>query len=264
MREIFYLSLWRARGRLIALTAGFAFFEFIVALSYASVDANALRQLVDSLPPSLLALAGSADVASPGGYLGSAYAHPVALTIQAALVISMAATVARDLDSGQAELVLSRPIPVWHWIAAQWTALAVALVVVASGGFLGGLVGISTVGALSGIGVGSLAVVSIGGYLTFLALGGIALLVAALAQSGGRAVGWAAGIALVWYALDYLADIWTVAEPFGPISAFHHYDPGVILSTGSLPGSDVLWWVLVAAVSVTLAHLAFERRELVR
>ncbi|MGI9538601.1 MAG: ABC transporter permease subunit, partial [Miltoncostaeaceae bacterium] len=247
MSEIFRLSLWRARGRIVALTVGFALFELVVALSYASVDQNAVRQLVDSLPPALVALAGSADVASPGGYLGSAYVHPVALTVQGALVVSMASALARDLDSGQAELILSRPLPVWAWVFAQWSALAVGLAAVAAGGFLGGLAGISTVDALSGVEVGSLAAVSAGGYLVFLAFGGIALLVATLAPSGGRAVGWAAGIVLVSYALDYLADIWTIAEPLGPLSPFHYYDPGVILTEGRLPATDALLLTLVAA-----------------
>ena len=62
MSQIFLFSLWRARGRIVALTVGFALFELIVALSYASVDQNAVRQLVDSLPPALVALAGSSDL----------------------------------------------------------------------------------------------------------------------------------------------------------------------------------------------------------
>ncbi len=264
MSQIFLFSLWRARGRIVALTVGFALFELIVALSYASVDQNAVRQLVDSLPPALVALAGSSDLASPGGYLGSAYAHPVALTLQGALVVSMATALARDLDSGQAELILSRPLPVWAWVFAQWAALAVGLAIVATGGFVGGLVGVSTVGALASVDAAALAAVSAGGYLMFLAFGGIALLVATLAPSGGRAVGWAAGIVLVAYALDYLADIWTIAEPFGPLSPFHYYDPGVILSQGRLPATDALVLALVAACSAALAHLVFTRRELAR
>ena len=66
------------------------------------------------------------------------------------------------------------------------------------------------------------------------------------------------------YALDYLADIWTIAEPFGPLSPFHYYDPGVILSQGRLPASDALVLALVAACSAALAHLVFTRRELAR
>lgn len=264
MREIFALSALRARGRLIALPIGFGLFELVVALSYASVDQNAIRQVVESLPPALQALSGEADIASPSGYLGSAYAHPVALTIQGAFVISVAATVTRDLEERRAELLLSRPLPVWKWLLAQELALALGLALVALGGFLGGLIGILSVDALGSVGIGALAAVSVGGYLVFLTIGAVSLVIAAFAPTGARAIGLAAGFVLVSYALDYLADVWTVAEPLGPLSVFHYYDPGVILGDGAIPAADVIGLLVVTVAAAVAAHLMFSRRELAR
>jgi ABC-type transport system involved in multi-copper enzyme maturation permease subunit len=256
------LSLRRARTRIAAMALGFGLFELVVGLSYASVDQNAIRSLVESLPPALKALAGSSDVASPSGYLGSAYLHPVALTVQGALVISMASAPVRDIEDGWAELMLSRPLAPWRWILAQVAAMAIALAVVGLGGFLGGLIAITAVGALGGISMGALALVSLGGYLCFLAIGALSLAVGGLSRSGARAVGVAAGLAVVMYAIDYLAEIWTVAEPLGPLSVFHYYDPGVILGEGSIPGADVLVLAGTAIVAAVAGHLLFERREL--
>lgn len=261
MREVLALSVLRARGRLIALPIGFGLFEMVVALSYASVDQNAIREVFESLPPALAALSGEADIASPSGYLGSAYAHPVALVIQGAFVISMTATITRDLDERRAELLLARPLPVWRWLAAQELALALGLAIVVVGGFLGGTIGILAVDSLSQVDIRSLAVVSAGGYLVFMTIGGVSLVVAALAPSAGRALGLAAGFVLVSYALDYLADVWTLAEPFGPLSVFHYYDPGVILGVGEMPVQDVLGLAGVTALAALAAHLAFARRE---
>jgi hypothetical protein len=262
MGVVLTLSLVRARVRVMALAAGFGLFELVVALSYASVDQNAVRTLVESLPPALRALAGSADVATATGYLGSAYIHPVALTIQGALVISMASAPARDTETGAAELLLSRPLPPWRWLAAQSAAVAVALVVVAAGGYLGGLAGALAVDDLSDVAPGALLRASAGGVLVFLAVGGVTLLAGVLTRTGARAVGWAAGFAVVSYAVDYLAEIWTVAEPLGPLSVFHHYDPGLITGTGTLPADGVAFLVTVALATTVAAHVLVQRREL--
>ena len=77
MRTILALAAERAWARILVLALGFGLFELVVGLSYASVDQNAIRQLVNALPPALRALAGSADIATPTGYAGSGYLHPV-------------------------------------------------------------------------------------------------------------------------------------------------------------------------------------------
>ena len=53
MRTIYGLALERNRGRLILLAIGFGLFELVVGVAYASVDQNAIRQLVDALPPDM-------------------------------------------------------------------------------------------------------------------------------------------------------------------------------------------------------------------
>jgi len=262
VRVVLGLSLLRARLRITVLAIGFGLFEFVVGLSYASVDANAIRSLVESLPPALRALSGSADVASAAGYLGAAYIHPVALTIQGALVISMATTPARDAETGAAELLLARPLPPWRWLAAQALAAALALAVVAAGGYAGGLAAALTVDDLSPVRASHLLAASATGALVFVAVGAVALLAAVLARGGARAVGWAAGFAVISYALNYLAEIWTVAEPLGPLSVFHHYDPGVITGTGEVGAGALLTLGGVALAAAAAAHVLVQRREL--
>ena len=55
------------------------------------------------------------------------------------------------------------------------------------------------------------------------------LLVASMVRTGGRAVGWATGFLLISYAIDYLAQVWSIAEPLGPLSIFHYLDPPEVL-----------------------------------
>ena len=188
-----------------------------MGLSYASVDQNAVRRLLDALPPALRALAGSADLGTATGYAGSGYLHPVALALQAAVAISMGATPAREAEDGTAELVLSRPLPPAEWLGAHALAMATGLAVVVSGGYLGRLLASLSVQDLGAGAPGTAGPrVCSAASRCFLAVGCVALLVASMERSGGRAVGWATGFLVVSYAIDYLAQVWSVAEPLGP------------------------------------------------
>ena len=262
MRTIYGLALERARARIVLLAVGFALFELVVGLSYASVDQNAIRQLVDALPPALRALAGSADIASPTGYAGSGYLHPVALAVQAAAAISMAAAPAREAEDGTAELVLSRPIAPARWLAAHALAMATGLAVVVAGGYVGGLIAALTVDDLAPVEAGPLAGALFAGFLCFLAVGGVALLAASLVRTGARAVGWAAGFLLVSYALDYLAHVWSIAAPLGPLSIFHYLDPPAVLGRGSVGAEDIAALGGLAAITTLAALVLIQRRDL--
>jgi ABC-type transport system involved in multi-copper enzyme maturation permease subunit len=262
VRAVFSLAWERARIRIVVLALGFALFELVVGLSYASVDQNAIRQLVDALPPALRALAGSADIATPTGYAGSGYLHPVALALPAAAAISMAAAPAREAEDGTAELVLSRPLPPPRWLGAHALAMATGLAVVVAGGYLGGLVASEIVGDLAPVDPGPLALALLGSYACFLAVGGVALLVASLVRSGGRVVAWASGFVIVSYAVDYLAQVWSVAEPLGPLSVFRYLDPSAVLRTGSLGAEDVAALGGLALVTTLAALVLVDRRDL--
>jgi ABC-type transport system involved in multi-copper enzyme maturation permease subunit len=262
VRAVFSLAWERARIRIVVLALGFALFELVVGLSYASVDQNAIRQLVDALPPALRALAGSADIATPTGYAGSGYLHPVALALPAAAAISMAAAPAREAEDGTAELVLSRPLPPPRWLGAHALAMATGLAVVVAGGYLGGLVASEIVGDLAPVDPGPLALALLGSYACFLAVGGVALLVASLVRSGGRVVAWASGFVIVSYAVDYLAQVWSVAEPLGPLSVFRYLDPPAVLRTGSLGAEDVAALGGLALVTTLAALVLVDRRDL--
>jgi ABC-type transport system involved in multi-copper enzyme maturation permease subunit len=258
---IYRLALLRARTRIIVLAVGFGLFEMVVGITYASVDENAIRSLVEALPPALRALAGT-DIATPTGYVGSGYLHPVALAVQAATAISMAAAPARETEDGTAELVLSRPLPPARWMAAHALAMATGLAVVVAGGYAGGLVAAVTVDDLGPVDPGPLAMAMLSGYLCFLAVGGVTLLVASLVRTGGKAIGWAAGFLLVSYALDYLSQVWEVAEPLGPLSIFRYLSPPAILRTGDIGPEDALFFGILAAATATVALWRIGRRDL--
>jgi hypothetical protein len=141
--------------------------------------------------------------------------------------------------------------------------MAGGLAVVVAGGYLGGLVASRVVDDLAPVSAGPLALASLGGYLCFLAVGGVALLAASLTRVGGRVVGWAAGFVIVSYALDYLAQVWSVVEPLGPLSIFHYLDPPAVLASGSLGLEDVAALGGLALATAAAALALVGRRDLV-
>ncbi len=261
MRVVLSLALRRSVRRTLLLGLALGAFLFLVGLSYATVDENQIRSLVESLPPALRAFVKGSDVASPGGYLGSGLIHPVTLALMAATAIAGGAASARDVETGVAELMLSRPLRRTTWLGAEIIAMLIQVTVVALMGFAGAAISVATVASLAPVQWGPLAVAFVLLWLMFAGIGAVTVLAASLSRTGARAIGWGTAFALVAYAIDYLSQIWTVAEPLGPWSVMHWYRPASILS-----GQPAGWgtWAVLAGVAVIATGLALAitaRRE---
>jgi hypothetical protein len=97
--------------------------------------------------------------------------------------------------------------------------------------------------------------------LLFIGIGMVTAFAGSFARTGSKAIGWGTAFALVAYALDYLAQVWGVAEPLGPLSVMHWYRPASILGSASVPASTWLVLGAVAAVAGGLALAVTSRRE---
>jgi ABC-2 type transport system permease protein len=126
---------------------------------------------------------------------------------------------------------------------------------------VGSAIAVATVDDLGAVSAGRLVETAVGALLLALALGAVSLLAGAVTRRGATAVGWAAGFAVVSYALNYLAQIWTVAEPLGPLSIYHYFDPGRMLAQTGLDAGDALPLIGVTVVAGVLAHLAIGRGD---
>ncbi|MBM3664807.1 MAG: hypothetical protein FJW92_03305 [Actinobacteria bacterium] len=261
MRVVLSLALVRSLRRTLLLGLALGAFLFLVGLSYSSVDENQIRTLVESLPPALRAFVKGSDIASPSGYLGTTFIHPITLALMAAAGIAGGAASARDVETGVAELMLSRPLRRTAWLGAELIAMLIQVTIVAAMGFIGALIAISTVDALAPVSAGSLFITAVPLWLLFAGIGAVTVLAASFSRTGAKAIGWGTAFALAAYALDYLAQVWGLAEPLGPLSVMHWYRPAAILGQGTVPGST--WAVLigVAVVATGLALAVTSRRE---
>jgi len=261
MNVVLSLALRRSLRRTVLLGVALGAFLFLVGLSYATVDENQIRSLVESLPPAIRAFVKGSDVASPAGYLGSGFVHPITLALMAATAIAAGATSARDVETGVAELMLSRPLRRTSWLGAEIVAMVVQVTIVAVLGLLGATIAVASVDSLAPVSLTSLVITIIPLWLMFVGIGAVTVLASSFSRTGAKAIGWGTAFALVAYAIDYLSQIWTLAEPLGPLSVMHWYRPADILGDGSAPAST--WLVLggVAIVASALALLVTSRRE---
>lgn len=261
MGVVLSLALRRSLRRMVLLGIALGSFLFLVGLSYSSVDENQIRSLVESLPPAIQAFVKGSDIASPAGYLGSTFIHPITLAVLAATAIAGGAAAARDVETGVAELMLSRPLRRTTWLGAELIAMIIPVVVVALMGLIGATIAITAVDALDPVSVGALVMTTLPLILLFIGIGMVTALAGSFARTGTKAIGWGTAFALVAYALDYLAQVWGVAEPLGPLSVMHWYRPATILSSGSVPASTWIVLSAVAAVTAMLALAVTSRRE---
>ena len=261
MNVVLSLALRRSLRRTVLLGVALGAFLFLVGLSYATVDENQIRSLVESLPPAIRAFVKGSDVASPAGYLGSGFVHPITLALMAATGIAAGATSARDVETGVAELMLSRPLRRTSWLGAEIIAMVLQVTIVAVLGLLGATIAVASVDSLAPVSLTSLVITIMPLWLMFVGIGAVTVLASSFSRTGAKAIGWGTAFALVAYAIDYLSQIWTLAEPLGPLSVMHWYRPADILGDGSAPAST--WLVLggVAIVASALALVVTSRRE---
>ena len=88
------------------------------------------------------------------------------------------------------------------------------------------------------------------------------MLLSSVSSDGGQVVSVAAGIAVVMFAVDFLAAIWSPAEPVGFLSVFHYYDPLGVSRDGALPWRDLAVLFGVAFAGFGAALVAFQRRDI--
>ena len=261
MGVVLSLALRRSARRTVLLGIALGAFLFLVGLSYSSVDGNQIRSLVESLPPALQAFVRGSDLGSASGYVGATFLHPITLAIMAATAIAAGAAPARDVEQGVAELMLSRPLTRTAWLGAEMIAMTVQLVVVAALGLAGAVLAVATVDDLSSISQANLVLTVLPLLLMFIGVGTVTMVAGAFSRTAARAIGWGTAFALVAYALDYLAQVWGVAEPLGPLSVMHWYRPATILGSGTVPASTWVALIGVAVVAAAIALAATSRRE---
>jgi ABC-2 type transport system permease protein len=260
--------LGRGLAGLVALLLGLAVFEAVQAPIVGSIGgARGLARLMNALPPALLAFTRTRPelIAMSGleGYLALGFTHPLYIVLTAAAVVGFAArSLAGEIERGTIQLALARPISRPAAYAARVAGLAavcLALAVVGPLGMVAGLLIVQPSGTLHSSHLVPLAVAT--GVL-FWAVGGLTLFGSAAASTSGRVIGWAIGLLLLSYFIDYFSSIWSVVRPFEIVSVFNYYDPSAALVNGAVAPRDVAALAIAGACGALAGLVVFTRRDL--
>ena len=87
-------------------------------------------------------------------------------------------------------------------------------------------------------------------------------LLAVIFLDRGKAGGVAAGILILMYLLNVLAQLSPDIADIGRLSAFHYFDVRTLIDTGTYPLGDSLLYLAVAVAGWLLALWVFRGRDL--
>lgn len=258
----------RSQSGLIALTIGLFVFEFIQPVAIAAFGKlDQLISIMDLVPKPFLALMNVTpevveQVGLPG-FLALGFTHPVYHLLVAAVIIWLAArSLAGEMESGQVQLALARPVSRRQFYIARVLTVGLAALwvsIVASLGNLAGLAYSKPDGTMNDRHF----IAQIGASLLLAAaIAGVSLLVSARAERMGQAVGWSAGFLIVSYVIDYFATLWSFLKPLQPFSVFDYYDPPVALAHGTIPLTNAIVLGGIAVLCAAAGLFIFQNRDL--
>jgi ABC-2 type transport system permease protein len=253
------------RGRMLVLWLALiaALYAGGITFFYPTILENAARfeELLAVYPKELMAAFGiSGSLGDPGIFLNSYIFQFLWPLVAAIAAIVLATRAAADADRGFLELPLSTRLPRLRYLGATIVGQVIAVAILAA----------VTIGA---IWVVDLLItpdfpidrlVLAGGHALALglAIAGATTLLTVVLLDRGRAAGVAAGILIVMYLANVIAQLSPDLAWLADISAFHYFDLKSLIDAGTYPLADSALYLVVAIGGWALALLAFRRRDL--
>ena len=261
LNNVFLKGLRDRRVSLMWWAVGLTLFVVMTIAVYPSMKNNpGIQDYADQSTDLMTAIAGSADITSPVGYLNSQLFFLMLPIILSILAISIGSdALAGEEGRGTLDLLLSAPLPrrraVLDKFGTMLTAVVLEAVVLYTGMALLALAIDMDISYLK------MAEATLG--LVFLALvfGALALLLGAASGSKGLAIGVAAALGLGTMLLNSLGLIIEALKPWRKISPVYFYNENNPLANG-LNWLHVVVLVVITVVLLGATFFFFERRDL--
>lgn len=250
------------RRALIGWSIGVAAIVLLYTSFYPSIKASAadLDKYLDSLPGALRNAIGTGSVSSPVGYLRSEIFSTMGPLLLLILAIGAGARATAGEEEGRTlDLLLANPVTRRTVVLQKFWAMAGST----AGVGLVLTVAILVFGPAFGLRVASIGVIaaSVSAIALAVSFGSIALAIGCWRGRRAVAIATATSLAVAAYLLNILAPSIQGLSRFQVLSPFYHYIDHDPLRNGfSVPHLLVL--IAIAAVALTLAVVAFDRRDL--
>jgi ABC-2 type transport system permease protein len=202
----------------------------------------------------------SGSLGDPGTFLNSYVFQFLWPLLSAVAAIIMATRVAVDADRGFLELPLSTRLPRLRYLSATIGAQAVGMAILATVTIAA--VWIVDLAIEPDFAIDRLALAGVHAFALGVAICGVTAFLAVVLLDRGRAGGVAAGILIVMYLINVVAQLAPDLRWMASFSAFHYFDLKHVIDSGEYPLADSTLYMVVAVLGWALALLAFRRRDL--
>lgn len=244
--------------------AGLGLMAFATAAMVPFFDSMKMVEVLQELPPILLAAAGlDTDLqvlATPEGIITVGFFGKFALIFAAYPVVMGMRISANDEDSGVMEVVLSLPLPRWQIITERFLAYSLTVVGVGALVYAGLWLGVALIDVQLDMTRMATVVFNVVPVLIFVLA--FTALMAALIRRRQRALALTTAFVVASFMLDTVAGIAGegLSQTLRAFSFFSYYDPSGIVQQGLDQGKTA--FISVLAVLLALgALLAFRRRD---
>lgn len=259
-------SLARLRTSLLVMAASLATFQVLLALAAAELRrAGTFEQLAGLIPAFVRELFGTALISmmSFSGIMALGYYHVAIVAVLVGLVVAVATEPAAEVETGFADLVLSRAVSRTAVIARTVVLLVVCPAFEIGAMVIGTFIGLSWAVPAGAARPASSLVWSLGFSLWSLLVCwcGVSLAISSVARRRAVAGSTAGSLAAALMLVDYLSRVWKPLRGIARLSPFHYYNPLDLVMGRPLPIADIGILLGTAAAAITVAYVLFNRRD---
>ncbi len=253
------------RGRMLIVWVGLVAMLYAggITVFYPTILENAadFEKMMAIYPKELMAAFGiTGSLGDPGTFINSYIFQFLWPLVAAIAAIMLATRVAADADSGFLDLPLSSRLPRMRYLGATIAAQVLALAILSA----------LTIGAIVAVDLfiepdfdlGRLALAGVHAFAMAIAIAGVTTALAVAFLDRGRAGGLAAGILIVMYLLNVIAQLSPDLRELARLSAFHYFDLKPVIDSGTYPVASSLLYLGVAVGGWLVALALFRRRDL--
>ena len=254
LKDLRWTVFWYAFGLIL--------YGILILSFYPTVRENAeeMQQLMGAFPKSVMEAFGANNMSTLAGWVGGKYLNVMwPLIMSVFIIMAGAATVAREVERGTIELLLSVPESRTRLLAAKLAALSTGIVVlvgVTIGSIALGAVFVDETLALENL-------LALGAVLLCfsVAVAGYSVLLSSFSKERGKPAGIAAGLTLAFYLAWVVSDLSKDWEWLGNVSIFTAFEPQRALASGHVEPAQLGVLLVIGLACAVGAVFIFRRRD---
>jgi ABC-2 type transport system permease protein len=259
---MFRRSLKELRWPVLWYAVGVVLYGLLILSVYPAVRDNAqtMSQISQAFPKAVMDAFGASDMTSLAGFVGGKFLNVMWPIIAGVFVIMAgAATVAREVERGTIELLLSVPESRTRLFTAKLAALLVGIILLVA----------ATVGSLAlgaslvdeTLDPGQLLALAVVLTAFAVAVGGYTVLLSSFSKERGRPAGVAAGLTLAFYLAWVISGLNEDWQWLGNVSIFTAFEPQRALADGTFDPWHVAVLSAIGLACTVAALVVFRRRD---